>query len=81
VAICAKELQPAPEQRSTKYAVTPTVSVDAVQLNPTCVLETAVATRFAGAVGGVVSVPASVVAEALFEYPLRFPETSVARIW
>jgi hypothetical protein len=67
VAICAKELQPAPEQRSTKYDVTPTLSVGAVQLSPIWVLETAVAARFVGAVGGVVSGAADVVADATFE--------------
>jgi hypothetical protein len=51
VAICAKEVQPAPEQRSTKYAVTLTLSVEGLQASVICVLEVAAAIRFTGAVG------------------------------
>src|SRR6267154_795568 len=43
-------------QRSTIYPVTPTLSVEAVQLRPTWVLEEAVASRLVGAVGTVESV-------------------------
>jgi hypothetical protein len=43
------------------------LSVEAVQVSPICELEEAIAARFAGAVGGVVSTPAGVVAEAVFE--------------
>jgi hypothetical protein len=67
VPICANEEQPAPLQRSTLYPVTPTLSVEAVQVSPICELEEAVATSFDGAVGGVVSAPVEVVAEAVFE--------------
>lgn len=55
VAICAKFAQPPPEQRSTLYPVTPTLSVDAVQTRLICVADAAVAVKFVGAVGGVVS--------------------------
>jgi hypothetical protein len=48
-----------------RYPVTPTLSVEAVQLNPIC--EDAVAVRLLGAVGACVSVDALVVAEAMFE--------------
>jgi hypothetical protein len=49
-----------------RYPVTPTLSVAAVQLNPICELEDAVAVRLLG-VGACVSVDALVVAEAMFE--------------
>jgi hypothetical protein len=55
VAICAKFEQPAPEQRSTLYPITETLSVEAVHVRLTCVLEAAFAVRFVGVVGGVVS--------------------------
>jgi hypothetical protein len=55
VPICAKFAHPAPEQRSTLYPATPTLSVDAVQARLICEEEAAVATKLAGAVGGVVS--------------------------
>ena len=55
------------------------LSVEAIQTSPICVLDEAVATRFDGAVGAVESVTAGVVAEAMFEYVLRFPAASVAR--
>jgi hypothetical protein len=67
VPICANDEQPAPAQRSTLYPVTPTLSVEAVQVSPICELEEAAAFKFDGAVGGVVSAPAGVVAEAIFE--------------
>ena len=51
VAICAKEPQLAPEQRSMRYPVMPTLSVAGLQVNVTCVLEVAAVTRFIGAVG------------------------------
>jgi hypothetical protein len=56
------------------------LSVDAVQLKPICELEDAVAARLLGAVGACVSVDALVVAEAMFEYPLRLPAKSAARV-
>jgi hypothetical protein len=43
------------------------LSVEAVQVNPICELEEAVAVKFVGADGGVVSAPAGVVADAIFE--------------
>jgi hypothetical protein len=79
VAICAKIEQLTPGHRSTLYPVTPTLSVEAVQLKPICVLDAAVAVSPLGAVGGVVSVDAGVVAFAEPEKLLRFPAASVAR--
>jgi hypothetical protein len=79
VAIWAKFAHPTPEQRSTLYPVTPTLSVEAVQDKLICVVEAAVATRFVGALGGVVSAAAGVVAEKIFEYALLFPAASTAR--
>jgi len=58
-AICVNELHPAPEQLSIRYPVTATLSVDAAQLSPICVLDEAVACRLPGAVGRVVSLPGS----------------------
>ena len=55
VAICVKLAQPAPAQRSTLYPVTPTLSVEAVHVRLIDVAKIAVAVKFAGAVGGVVS--------------------------
>jgi hypothetical protein len=43
------------------------LSVEAIQLNPICELEDAVAVRPLGTVGACVSVDALVVAEAMFE--------------
>jgi hypothetical protein len=66
--ICANEEQLAPLQRSTLYPVTPTLSVEAVHERLICVpLTAAVAFKFVGADGGVVSETAGVVAEAVFE--------------
>jgi len=79
VAICTKVVHPAPEQRSTLYPVTPTLSVEAVHDKLICVVDAAVAVRFVGAVGGVVSVAAGVVALDVFEYALKLPAASVAR--
>jgi hypothetical protein len=79
VPICAKDVQVEPAHRSTRYPVTPTLSVEAVHVNPICELDDAVAARFAGAEGGVVSAPEEVVADTIFEYPLKFPAASVAR--
>jgi hypothetical protein len=67
VPICANEEQPAPLQRSTLYPVTPTLSVEAFQVSPICELDEAIAARLDGADGGVVSAPAGVVTEAVFE--------------
>ena len=78
-AICTKFAHAAPEQRSTLYPVTPTLSVEAVHDKIICVLEAAVPTRFVGAVGGVVSEAAGVVSEKTFEYALLLPAASVAR--
>ena len=62
-----KLLHAAPSQRSTRYPATPTLSVDAVQDRLIWELEAAVAVKFEGAVGGVVSAPAKVVAVAVLE--------------
>lgn len=51
VAICAKEPQLAPLQRSILYPVTPTLSVEALQVSVIWVFEVAVATREPGALG------------------------------
>ena len=79
VPIWAKDVQLAPEHRSIRYPVTPTLSVEAVHVNPICELDDAVAARFAGAEGGVVSALGEVVADTIFEYPLKFPAASTAR--
>jgi hypothetical protein len=79
VAICAKFAHAAPEQRSTLYPATPTLSVEAVQVRLICEVEAAVAARLVGAVGGVMSGAAGVVAVAVFEYALLFPAASSAR--
>ena len=55
VPICINDVQLAPLQRSTLYPVTPTLSVDAVQLSATVVLETPVTVSPLGALGAVVS--------------------------
>jgi hypothetical protein len=54
---CAKFVQPAPWQRSTRYPVTPTLSVEAVQARFIDVLPEAVAESPVGWLGGVVSLP------------------------
>jgi hypothetical protein len=79
VAICAKFTQPVPEQRSTLYPVTPTLSVEAVHVRLIDVAKVVVAAKFAGAVGGAVSGPARVLVENTFEDALLFPAASVAR--
>jgi hypothetical protein len=58
VAICAKFAHPGPWHLSTLYPVTPTLSVDAVQARLICVVVAAVAVKFVGGVGGVVSAEA-----------------------
>ena len=75
VPILTNAVHPAPLQRKIEYPVTPTLSVDAVQVSPICELLEAVASRLVGAVGATVS---GVTAEAVFEKPLRFPAASVA---
>jgi hypothetical protein len=62
VPIGAKFEHPAPWHRCTWYPVTPTLSVDAVQLRLIWLALTAVAVSPLGAVGGWVSGPAMVVA-------------------
>ena len=57
----AKVVQPAPAHRKIEYPVTPTLSVDAVQVNPILVPDAAVAARLAGVDGGVVSAALGVV--------------------
>ena len=78
VSTCAKLLQPAPGHRSTRYPVTPTLSVAAVQLRLIWLLLTALALSPLTVLGGVVS-GAGVVALATLEYPPRFPAASIAR--
>jgi hypothetical protein len=51
-------VHPVPEHRSTKYPVTPTLSVAAVHARLICVAPAAVAVSPVGAVGGVVSTAA-----------------------
>ena len=55
MAIWAKVAHPAPWHLSTRYPVTPTLSVEAVQVRLICAPLAAVATRFVGAVGACVS--------------------------
>jgi hypothetical protein len=55
------------------------LSVEAVQVNPICVLDDAVAARLAGALGAVVSGAVLVVADDTFEYALKLLAASVAR--
>ena len=50
-AIWVKFVQPALWQRSTRYPVTPALSVEALQVRLTCVVLTAVAVRFVGVDG------------------------------
>ena len=77
--ICVKFAHPAPWQRSTRYPVTPTLSVDAPQLRLIWLALAAVAVSAPGAVGGCVSEPAGVVALAMGEYPLKLFAASTAR--
>ena len=56
VAICTKFVHPEPWQRSIRYAATPTLSFEAVQARLILEDDEALAVRFVGAVGGVVSV-------------------------
>ena len=79
VAIWTKLLQPTPRQRSTRYPLTPAASVDALQERSIRLVLTGVAANPDGAVGGVVSGPAWVVAEPIFELVLMLPAASVAR--
>ncbi len=64
--------------RNTLYPVTPTLSVEAVQLRFTWLLETAVAVSPAGCDGGVVSVLAVVVADTVALGTDRLPAASTA---
>ena len=64
--------------RYTRYPVTPTLSVDAVQERSICVGENTTPLSD-GAEGGVVSAGAGVVSESILEYPLVFPAPSYAR--
>jgi len=65
--------------RNILYPVTPTLSVEAVQLKLICVLDAGVAPNPEGALGAVVSGGACVVALAVFEYALKLLAASVAR--
>jgi hypothetical protein len=55
--------------------------VEAAQLRLICVVPAAVAARPTGALGGVVSWAACVVALTMLELALTFPAASVARTW
>src|SRR2546425_9436030 len=79
VVICVKLVQPAFWQRSTRYPVTPTLSVDAVQARLIWLADAAVAVRLDGAEGGVVSGGAGVTALATFELELWLLAASVGR--
>ena len=72
-------VQLATTQRSTRYRLTPTLSVDAPQPRLIWVLLTTAAVSPVGAVGACVSGAAGVVALATFEYALTFPAASAAR--
>ena len=63
----AQFVQVAPRQRSIRYSVTATLSVDGVQLRSIRAVLTPVAARPVGVVGGVVSGAAGVVADAMSE--------------
>src|SRR2546422_9134973 len=75
----SKLVQPAFWQRSTRYPVTPTLSVDAVQARLIWLADAAVAVRLDGAEGGVVSGGAGVTALATFELELWLLAASGAR--
>jgi hypothetical protein len=68
--------QPDPAQRWTSYPVTPTLSVDADQVSPIWVCELAVATKFAGTEGDVVSAAAGVVTFAADDWAEVLPALS-----
>jgi len=55
VKVVVEDVPASVEPRKTRYPVTPTLSVDAVQDNETVVEIVAVTARLVGAVGGVVS--------------------------
>ena len=79
VPTCAHFVQLVPEQRSIRYSVTPTASVAAVQARLIWLVLMTVAASPVGAVGGVVSGAAGVVAEEIAEYAPRLPAASAAR--
>src|SRR3954462_13756400 len=80
VATSQKLSAPAPRDLSSRYPVTPTLSVAAVQLRSMRFELIGVATIPAGTDGGVVSGGGlAVVAVATAEYPLRFPTASADR--
>ena len=79
VPVWTNPVQLEPWHRSTRYPVTPTLSVDAVQLRLIWLPLAAVAVRFDGVLGGCESEADGVVALAVFEYWLRLPAASVAR--
>jgi hypothetical protein len=64
--------------RNTWYCVTPTLSVDAVQVNETCVAETALPASPLGTEGGVVSGAAGVVTDTLADEADAFSAASSA---
>jgi hypothetical protein len=75
VATCAKFAQGAPWHLSTLYPMTPTLSVDAVHAKLSCAGEAAVAAKFVGVVGGVVSGGGGVVEE-----PLEQPASAKSQL-
>src|SRR3979490_1980183 len=73
-------LQPAPTQRSMRYSLTPTRSLEAVQARLIWLTETPCAVSPLGAVGGVVSgggVPPSLTIGAIDGTPLVSPRDSM----
>jgi hypothetical protein len=78
LAIWEKLEQPDPWQRSMRYAVTATLSVDAAHVRVTS-LGPATALRFVGAVGAWVSGAASVVADVVVLKLLQLGTASRAR--
>ena len=67
VPICVKLVQPEPLHRSTRYSVTPTLSVEPVQLRSSWVLPTSVVESPLGVDGAEVSGGSGVVAVAIAE--------------
>ena len=79
VPTCANVLHDTPVHRSTRYPVTATLSVDAVQLRLIWFAPATLPARPVGAVGAVVSTAAGVVAVTMLEFALTFPAASTAR--
>ena len=74
-------VQPEPVHHKISYVgATPELSVDAVQVRLTCVLDAPVATKLMGTDGAIVSGAAEVVAVAALVYALVLLDPSFARI-